>query len=78
MANMPLFSVLYGVRRQAAATKVPEFAPGSQQPLQIFFSREFTSASSALIESTYLAVSTFELGAARDGGFEAVGGVALS
>jgi hypothetical protein len=54
-------------------------ASNAQQPLQIFFSRAFISASSALIVSTYFALSTFELGAfglAAAG--EAGGGVALS
>jgi hypothetical protein len=80
MANMPFVWVLYGVRRQAAAKKVPAVraASSTQQPLQIFFSREFTRASSALIESTYLAVPAFEAGTFRNAGFEAASGVALS
>jgi hypothetical protein len=50
-----------------------------QQPRQIFFSRAFINASSALIVSTYFAGSTFEF-EARGGGFAvaAAGGAPLS
>ena len=76
MANMPFFRVIYrskhtGVRPQAAGNDASELALGAspaQQPRQIFLSRAFISASSALIESTYFAVSTFGAGA-RGGGF---------
>jgi hypothetical protein len=61
-----------------------DLAPGAspaQQPRQIFLSRAFINASSALIVSTYFAVSTFEAGA-RGGGFavadDAAGAAALS
>ena len=85
MANMPLFRVIYRSKRLrphvAGSCRTSRFpTEPAQQPLQIFFSRAFMSASSAPIVSTYLAVSTFETGArccfaAAD---DAAGGVALS
>src|SRR6202043_7286 len=75
--NLPSQTGCATASRGAAAT-----APGAQQPLQIFFSRAFISASSALILSTYLPASTFESGAARDAGLAAAdvagGGAARS
>jgi hypothetical protein len=53
----------------------------AQQPRQIFFSRAFTSASSALIESTYFPASAFPASAfaatARDAGFAAADDLAV-
>ncbi len=70
-----IFRSLFETRRGAAASRGrairPNLGPAAsaaQQPLQIFFSRAFTSASSAPIESTYFAPSAFETGAARNGG----------
>src|SRR5260221_9502275 len=76
-ANRPRFSVIYGSK--CAGTRV---LPHAQQPLQIFFSRAFISASSAPIESTNFAVSAFDAGAVFGAGFAAVvaaaGGTTLS
>jgi hypothetical protein len=49
-------------RATAGNSRLPKPST-AQHPRQIFFSRAFISASSALIESTYFAVSTFEAGA---------------
>jgi hypothetical protein len=49
-------------RATARNSRLPK-ATTAQQPRQIFFNRAFITASSALIESTYFAVSTFEAGA---------------
>jgi hypothetical protein len=69
MANMPFFRVIYTLKRRyaprAGATGVPELASrdsSAQQPRQMFFSRAFISASSALIISTYFELSAFEAG----------------
>jgi hypothetical protein len=51
-------------------------AAAIQQPRQIFFSRAFISASSALIESTWAAVSVFGGGAVCGAGFAADAAVA--
>ena len=64
---MPFFSVIHSSKRAGwGASRVEALAAGelsagpglrrlgAQQPQQLFFSRAFMSASSALIESTYL------------------------
>ena len=60
------------VRSQAGISETTLRA-SAQQPRQMFLSRAFISASSALIESTYFPLSTFEAGAVRDAGFAARG-----
>jgi hypothetical protein len=80
MANMPFFRIIYriaGVRPQAAGDdcfRARAWHP-TQQPRQIFFSCAFIRTSSALILSTYVAVSGFEAGAR---GFAVAAEAALS
>jgi hypothetical protein len=60
-------------------TGFPEPAPAIQQPRQIFFSRAFISASSALMESTRAAAaSAFGGGAVRNAGFAAAADAAVA
>ena len=74
MANMPFFRVIYTSKRRnklqavssggrSSGIGVPGASP-AQQPRQIFFSRAFIIASSALMVSTYFELSTFEVLAA--------------
>jgi hypothetical protein len=65
--RMPAF---HGPHRNARARK-GQVQSVAQQPRQIFFSRAFITASSALIESAYGAASAFEVGAVRGAGFAA-------
>lgn len=79
MANRPFFELIYCAthRRAAAAHIAPDRGPpesGDQQPRQMFFSRAFISASSALIVSTYVAESTFEAEVGRGAGVAAADG----
>jgi hypothetical protein len=70
---MPFFSLIYSRNPQPSSRRIKR-----QQPLQIFFSRAFISASSALIASTYIAGAVFVSGATREAGFDATGVAPLS
>ena len=90
MANMPSFLWFVGFvgalkpggakasRRQQVSLNWRQRG-GLQQPRQIFFSRAFISASSALIESTRAAAaSAFGGGAVRNAGFAAAADAAVA
>jgi hypothetical protein len=68
MANMPFLDAFYGLKLWLSKTKAGDGRPGMsgvslvQQPLQIFFILAFIRASSALIVSTYFALSIFDAG----------------